>query len=435
MLAAAAALGACQDNVPTANDPGLVPINPLTVEVLIPAEDFVSEVQVVGGFGLVSGLPTAQLSVANQYTADAFQARTLIRFPGFPSATTVQDSTGATVTDSSLVYLDGEISIALDTLSTVFDDSLRIAIGAIEQDWDARTANWDFAVDSITNQVPWGEPGGGPVRFISQATWRPASTADTLTLPVDSLTIAEWSDTANSARGVRIHAISTGTRMRLRTFELRVNARPGSNPDTVVTLTVNLPVNQQDHRTFIYSPEPADPDPSTLRVGGAPAFRTYLRVDVPTELTGPAELCAQVTCPLTLEPGLINSAQLVMRTRASPEAFQPIDTFMVRPQEVREPDRIPRTPLGRQLVATDVSIPPSFFAGQSGAEISVPLTSFLQTLLEGPQQGEPVPSDAIVLLAPFEPSSLGFATFDGLGTTNAPVLRMILTVGDRVGFR
>lgn len=429
-------LAGCQDEIPTANDAGLVPIAPVTVEVRLPAEEFISDLQVVGGFGLVSGLPNSELAIANAFTADDLQARTLVRFPGYPTSTTVQDSTGATVTDTSLVYLDGELTILLDTLSTVFDDSLHVAIGALTQDWDARTARWDLAVDSLTNQVAWGEPGGGPVRAISQATWRPALTADTLTLPVDSLTIAEWSDTTNRARGVRIDALSSGTLLRIRDFALRVNARPGSNPDTVVTLAVSTPgIRQLDSRTFIYSPEPAAPDSSTLRVGGAPSFRTYLRVTVPTELTGPPELCAQVTCPLPLEPELINSAQLLMRTRGSPAAFQPADTFLLRPQEVREPDRIPRTPLGRLLAARDVAIAPALFGGQPGAEIEVPLTSFVQTLLAGPQEGQPVPSNAIVLLAPFEPSSLGFASFDGLGTANAPVLRMILTVGERVGFR
>lgn len=439
MLVAGAAVSSCQDEIPTASDPGLVPISPLTIEVLVPADEFISDVQVVNGFGLVSGLPISQLAVANDYTADAFRARTLIRFPGYPTVSTVQDSTGATVVDSSLVYLDGEIRLNIDTLRTFFDDSLRVSIGAITQAWDARTATWNFATDSLASQIPWGEPGAGPVRAISESTWRPALNADTLRIPVDSLTIAEWSDTSNSARGVRIDAVSSGTILRFLEFELRVNARPSSNPDTIVPLSVTLPQSvtaQVNNRTFIYDPEPTGGDPTVLRVGGAPAFRTYMTVSVPTELTGPPELCAQVTCPLALEPELINSAQLLLRTRASPPAFQPADTlFRLRPQEVREPDRIPRTPLGRLLASGDVEIPRSFFSTQPGAQVEVPLTSFVQNLLAGPQAGEPVPSEAFVLLTPFEPSSLGFASFDGLGTANAPVLRMVLTVGERVGFR
>ena len=435
LLLAGVAAG-CQDEIPTATDPGLVPISPLTVEVLLPAEEFIREVQVVRGFGIVSALPDSLMEVARGYTSQDFEARTLVRFPPYPTSAVVRDSTGATVTDTELTYLDGALVLNLDTLGTEFSDSLRVGVSALDQPWDAQTATWDLAVDSLGNQVPWAEPGAGPARPVGQATWRPAETADTLRIPIDSATIAEWGDTTNTGRGVRIEALDDGTRMRMRSFQLRVNALPSSNPDTVVSLPVQvLLIQRLEGRTFIYRPEPADSDSSVFRVGGAPAYRTYLRVDVPRTLTGPPELCAEITCPLELDPELINSAQILLTSRSSPEAFRPLDTTFVRPQEVREPDRIPRTPLGRVLAFPDVPLPPGAFADQTGVLLEVPFTVFVQNLLNGPMEGEAPPTDAVVLLSPFEPSRLGFASFGGLGTSDAPVLRMILTVGDRVGFR
>ncbi len=428
-------ISACQDQIPTANDPSLVPITPITVEVRLTADEFISDVQVVGGFGLVSALPDSALAIANGHTSQNLEARTIIRFPGYPEAATVRDSTGATVTDSTLTYLDGEVSIVLDTLGTVFSDSLRLGYGALAQNWDPRTANWEFAIDSLGNRVPWQEPGAGPVSSLGSVTWRPAESADTLKLPIDSLTIAEWADTTDPARGLRIEALSGATRVRMRAFALRVRAIPSANPDTVISVAVPIsPFARLESRTFIYQPGPM-PDSTVLRVGGAPAFRSYFRMSVPTELTGPPSLCAQVTCPLELTPELVNSAQILLRTARSPDAFLPEDTVLLRPQEVREPERAPRAPLGSILAFPDVELRPSAFGDQAGMEIEVPFTVFVQRLLAGPVEGEPDPSDGVVLLSPAEPSSLGFATFAGPGSVDGPVLRMILTVGDRVGFR
>ena len=41
----------CQESVPTATDASLIPINPITVEVLLDFEVFVTSFQVIGGFG------------------------------------------------------------------------------------------------------------------------------------------------------------------------------------------------------------------------------------------------------------------------------------------------------------------------------------------------------------------------------------------------
>ena len=49
-------LANCSENVATAPDLDLIDIKPRTIEVLVPFEDFVQELEIVGGYGSPSDL-------------------------------------------------------------------------------------------------------------------------------------------------------------------------------------------------------------------------------------------------------------------------------------------------------------------------------------------------------------------------------------------
>lgn len=410
----------CADETPTSTRAELFPVTLETVEVRVPFEEFASDIRIIGGFG--SPLELGQGVVAREF-AGTLNARTLSRFQSYPRAASVRDTTGTLRTDSSLTFFGGQVVLAMDSLRRP-DQPVLLRAGALQTAWDATTTTWERAVDSVGAQVPWPEPGGGPVTLLDTATWDPAQ-GDTVVLDVDSATVAAWSDTSDPSRGVRIEAEDPGTRLAIRTLGLRLDTRPSVNPDTTIQLGVAA-----DDLTFIFDPSPPMP-PDELQIGGVPARRTVFRVRLPSTLDGPEELCRSLGCPFEITPGTVNFAALVLTTRQTPEAFQPSDTLALDVRPVLVPERLPKSPLGQALVAF-LPLPARYFTTSPGEEILVPMTRFVRDAVRGTtEQGDPAPN-TVALLSSFEPVSLSFASFDGPGTTGAPVLRLILSPDEGV---
>ena len=426
---------ACQNEVPTAQDPNAIPLEPQTIEVLIPAADFLTEVRLAGGFGSTAGffdLSGTAGFVAHQFSADSLEARTLVRFFPAPSSATVRDTTGASVTDTDLTPLRGFLVGTVDTLASVAPDSVTLSVGLLDQLWDSETVSWEYAVDTVQTQVPWGEPGAGPSPRIASGSWVRGENADTFRIPLDTAAIRMVSDTTTRLRGLRIDAETPNTRLRIRGLSIQIEVQPSVNPDTTVIL--NAGADDFAGFAFIYDPLPP-PVGSELRVGGAPAWRTALTLDVPEALTGPASLCALVTCPLTLSPDELSSAQLLLSTATSPLAFQPRDSISIGAREVLSPETFPRSPLGELLTPLGgIRITGPAFSTVPGQTVAVPITAFIQRLLDEPTEGEPL-LNSIALLSPAEPSSLEFMSFAGPDAVDAPMLRLVLTVGAEVGIR
>ncbi len=201
--------------------------------------------------------------------------------------------------------------------------------------------------------------------------------------------------------------------------------RPASNPDTLVQVSVSSRAT-----TFIYSPFP-DPPPDGIRIGGAPSWRTVLDVSIPTEIDGPPEFCAVVSCPHTLEPVQISFAALKLTSRTSDAAFQPTDTVRLDVRPVFDRSAMPKSPLGPSLVGATLgrAVPPDAFGDAPGAVIQIPFTGFARDLLRGvDEDGNPAPN-TLALLSVFEPLSIAFASFEGPGSASEPVLRLVLTIG------
>ena len=203
--------------------------------------------------------------------------------------------------------------------------------------------------------------------------------------------------------------------------------RPSLRPDTLVDISAAL-----EALTFLYTPEPGPPG-SDVRVGGAPAWRTVLDINVPARLTGPAALCAAAGCPVELTPTRVNYAALVLSSRRTQAGFQPSDSLGVDVRAVHERSSMPKSPLGPSLVGGfGKRVAPGLFAGEEGTEVEIPITGFVRAILEGDSVGGFPPPRSLVLLSAFEPASLTFASFFGPGTAGAPVLKLIVTAGRSV---
>lgn len=413
---------ACEQQTPTGVDEEVLPGEPVTLEIEFGWDEFASNLQVLGGYGSPQELGTG---VAASKFAGALDARTLVRFSSYPGGVSVRDTTGTVRQDSTLAFVSGRVVAIFDTIASTNEGPVELAIGALQHDWDAGTVTWTTAVDTINDRRSWPEEGAGEVIALGTSTWDPA-TGDSVWFDVDSAQIAAWADTTDQSRGVRIDVITEGERLQIRDVKLRLNTRPGSNPDTILILQ-----SLREDITFVYSPFP-EPPPAGIRVGGAPAWRTVLDVEIPTVLNGPAELCAVVQCPVTITPAQVNYAALVLTSTTTELAFQPTDTIGLDVRPVLLRSALPKAPLGGSLIGLlGARVGPSAFGPAGSQEVEIPFTSFAQALVQGEGTDGIAPPNTLALLSIFEPVSITFGSFNGPGPLE-PRLKMIVTVGAKV---
>jgi hypothetical protein len=416
-------VAACGELTPTSVDPKLLPEEPVTVEVRVPWDQFGSDLASFGGFGSPHDLGRGV--VAHEF-GGSLEARTLVALAALPTSATVRDTTGTQVTDDSLRVLQGRMMAVVDTLGSVADGPVTLQIGMVSQAWDPGSATWEAAVDSLGDTQAWTEAGGGPVSNTLTAVWDPAQ-GDTAVFDLDSAQVALWTDTASTNQGVRLEALSPGSRLSVRGLLLQADVQPSVNPDTTVVVTAT-----SSNVTFLYTPAPPPPDGS-IRVGGTPSWRTVLDVAVPTTLTGPAELCDAVGCPLTLTADQVSYAALVLRTQRSDPAFRPSDSVRVDVRPVFDRTVLPKSPLGSSLLSIlGLRFAPELFDSGEGSEVEIPVTSFVRQLLSADTTSAFPPPNTLALLSTFEPLSLSYASFYGPGTPEAPVLKLIVTSGPAV---
>lgn len=411
------AVVACQEEAPTALDDSQLPDEPLTFEVELPWSEFGSDAQVLGGYSWPSVLSAPV--VTRSYLGD-LEARTLLRFTGFPALVRVNNDDGTLVDDTDLTYISAFLTLGFDTLLSVAPGPVRVELGGLQEEWAARTTSWTLAVDSVGDQRAWSAPGGGAVDSIATGLWDP-TVSDSVNFSMDSASIATWVDGLDSSRGARVSTTTDGALLVLTRALLQVSIRP-SVGDSIVEDTVNLL-----ERTVLYDPPPAAP--TGLRVGGAPAWRTFMAVSAP-ELNGPPELCAAVGCPYTPAAGELSFAALRLTSAASEAAFQPYDTLRLDVRAALSPARLPKSPLGpSETFGLGTPIAPEAFGSSPGSAVEIPITNFMRTLLSGSDASGNPPSSTLAILSAAEPESVTFASFVGPGDPGQPSLRMILTVG------
>lgn len=415
---------ACQQDLPTAEDPDLIPVNVNTVEVRLPFSDFASALRVFGGYGRASELGTG--FVANDYEGE-LDASTLLRFGRYPRSAQVLDTTGTTRADSALTFLSGRLVLRMDTLASVATGPVEVTAHALTEPWDGATATWTAAIDSVDRTFPWTEPGGGVVEPVGSAVWDPAA-GDSVAIMVDSARVAQWGDSTDLGRGVRITTPDLGVRLQVSSAALWIETRPSVNPDTLIQVLAG-----RDDLTFIYDPVPTPPADAAW-VGGAPAWRSILDVTLPQQLTGPPVLCARVTCPVALTEEVVSFAALRLTTRPPPAGFTPSDTLSMDLRMVLAPELLPKSPLGPTAVGLAGEVlDPDLFGSEVGSVVEIPLTGLVRDMIRGETlAGDPV-SNSIALLSLFEPLSLQFFAFDGVGSLAQPELRMILTFSNGIG--
>lgn len=414
----------CQEVTPTATEDDLFPVEPTTVELLLPFSEFGGEIRVIGGYGSPSELGSGPIV----FDLEGFESRAIFRWANWPSQATVLDTTGTNRPDSSLTFVGGTVVLFFDSVTSQTDEPVRVQVGALTQEWHAPTVSWANQVDTIGDTRQWSEAGGGPVTVLGVGTVSHA-TGDSLVIAVDSAQIAAWGDSTDASRGMLVQALDPGRRLDFTSVRMRLRTRPSVRPDTIVILE-----SFAQEISFLFDPLPA-PAPGDLRIGGAPAWRTYIIINPVTEIPVGSPVCALVTCPFKVTSSRINQAELILTSRASPLGFQPTDTTRMDLRSVLVPELLPKAPLGPALAgALGQAMPPEYFSTEPGEKIFLPFTAFFRLLLDGETStGEPAPT-MLALLSIFEPASLGFLSFEGSQSANGPMLRLVLTVSGTVEF-
>lgn len=417
------AIVACQEQTPTGV--GLdIAAAPVTVEVELSWSEFASDLEVYGGYGAPVELGLGVL--ANTF-AGTLNARTLVRFGGYPDSITVRDSTGTNRPDTMFTYRSGRVVAFFDTIASTNTGPVTIGLGALQTEWHAPTVTWTSAVDTINGQSSWPEPGAGSVVDFGTAVWDPAE-GDSVIFQLDSIEIAAWGDSLDLSRGARFEVLTAGVRLQMTRAFLRLDAHPSIVADTSITVQVGA-----REVTFVYDPLPPPP-PNGMRIGGTPSWRTVMDVNLPVQLNGPPEFCAVVACPYTLQAGDISYAALVLTSRTTEAAFQPTDSVSLDVRPVLSKAALPKSPLGGSLIGEILGrrVRPEAFAEQSGELIEIPITPFARALAANDDGAGGIPPHTLALLSTFEPLSITFASFHGPGGPDEPRLRLILTIGPSV---
>lgn len=408
----------CDESAPILGSEDGFPVQPETVELRIPFSRFASDLRVVGGFGSVSRVGVGVLAEQGEFTS-----RVLLRMPDLPLFGTIRGTDGVTRPDSITRFTGGELVLQFDSTAWSGPGPLEVEALRMEAgEWDPGSATWSFAVDSLGDRRSWPEPGGGAAQVVGSALWDPAG-GDSIRVPLDSAVVAVLAtDTVFSTRGLRLQLSSSESRARLLSATLRLDARPVSVPDSLVRVTAT-PVAL----TSVYDPSPEDPADGRLRVGGAPAWRSYFNVTLPSRIEPGDPLCTQVRCPAEIRPEAVVYAALLLRSRAVGPAFQPADTLIVDVRPVLAPELVARSPVGNSYLPFGAVIAPGAFGPEAGGTLTLPVTRFVRDLVTGPEEGALPPPASLVLLSPVEPLSFEFGEFAGAGGSDEPVLRILLT--------
>lgn len=423
---AVAAVG-CTQKDPTSVDASLLPEQPVTVEVTFPWQDFGSNLDVYGGYGTAAELGSG--FVAKDYGGKV-NAYTLVHFSTYPTQATLLDSLGGQITDYDLTFHGGRVVAFFDTLASTATKPITLDLSVIRQNWDVRTASWTMAVDSVGDQRPWTEPGAGPTESLVTAVWDP-SAGDSAVFVLDSAQALTWQapDTVSDTTvvlGARLSALTAGARLKVKDVALRLDTRSSLRPDTALVTSAS-----RSDLTFIYNPPPAAPPDGVIRIGGVPAWRSVIDVDVPRTLDGPASLCAVVQCPLKLTSDQITYAALVLHSRESDPAYAPSDSVFLDIRPVFDRTALPKAPLGGTLITSGLGrrLAPSLFGADPGGRVEVPVTSWMQAVIADTTNTAP---RTLAFLSGYEPIDISYASFYGPDSPMAPMLRLVVTVGPPV---
>lgn len=427
-----ALLTACSDEVPTASGPGVIPLDAATFQVDLPFEAFASGARIDGGYGVPASL--IQAYMVRSAEGDEV-AHPLARWTGFSPAVSVMiEGETSARSDTAWTVVGGELFLRVDSARVVGEAPFTIEAHRILEPFDAGSATWLNAVDTLGGVVPWSSPGGGALVSLGMAEWFPEQ-GDSVRIAIDSTLALQLSSADTGVPpAIRFSVGEAGAYLRAFDTDLALLVRPSLDPDSVYRLPAFGP-----GLTFIQSAQPELDPGAYLVAGGAPAFRSSFSIDLPEAVQASGPICAPaLTCQFELTPDRILYAGLQLTPVENPSfLLNPADTMTLDLRPVLSPALLPRAPLGVPIQPQARRVPPSAFGPpELSTPVELAVTRYVRDLLQDRRSETPQGlTTTVSLLVPIEPSGLGVATFAGPDTPQRPRLRLILTRSEGVSLR
>jgi hypothetical protein len=383
-----------------------------TSEIVLTADAFLASDSTLTGF---SELASAVTLLARD-VAGGLEARGAFRFAAAPIAIDVATDSTTFVTDTLATIVGARLELVIDTLTAASADTVRLAVGAIQEPWDPATATWENRVDSAFAVTPWSAPGGGAIVPVDSAVWSVGT--DSISFSVDSATAVAWTDTDDDGRGVLVTAASDGARLETVNAILWVRFRPSVLPDTIV----EVPVGLSGRTTLLDAPAPPG---DVLLIGGAPASRAFLffaagldTIPVPCPEAG-------VPCDLTLADAELTFAAIELTPTPAAGVPRIVRDAAVTARPLSPDPRFPleRAPLRFTTVSTDV-VADTLAGGVRDPLISLDVTVFVNAVVAGDEDV----GDRLAVASLAEGFRFGTIAVQRAGDPDGPRLRLIVTV-------
>lgn len=423
LLIVAAVLSACQREELVAVDPGEAPgSSSPTLEALLRAEDLTGWIDTVfSGFSTPSGAAF----VLVEDGSPNLMSRGLARF-----LAPIQDSISLGDTISAALAFDSlRFVLNIDTARTALASTgTTLQLREVGDEWDNRSADWEFAVDSPGVARPWTAGPGGSLGVVLSEVFleeEPDSVIFDLSALSDSL-LQLWDDTTQANTGFAIVVADSGHVVG-GLPRLHYNIIPEADPDTAVE--VRCPAETSIFyclplKTYIFDRSAASPAAGVLRIGGAVGWRVFTELDIPDSI--PVEGFAD---PVPLRGSTINRAELLLTSLEAPTApFAAEEDFDATAFKLVDDFKLlgAKTPVGSEVREALSIIDPTELGADSLVALNI--TSLLQSWAQVPRDSTALPV-RFVLKALLEGSTFGYWEFGDVGgdPSRAPYLRIIFT--------
>lgn len=415
---------ACGDEDPTAVGGELIGRGIRTFEVVLEGSEFLQGDSTFGGLAALRDIP--QRLVAEDFEG-VLDAHTLVRIRKPVTVTYADTAGGSPQTDSIVAVLGARAMLIVDS-TAVSGAPVDVQAVSLTEDWHAASVDWTTRVDTADVTVPWTTPGGTPGSLLGEA--QLAAGMDTLVIALDSAAAAVLFDSAQAFRGFMLRSTTPGSRLRIRSVGFEFDLVPAGKADTV--LTGGGVVTSGTILDPVAGPAPA----TELRTGGVPIWRTLLHFKDLSQIVVDCSVEAGESCEVPLRETSINLAAVLLQPVPGGEHRLEVP-IRLQAQAVLEAEGIPliRSPLSSALGATADSLSVEQFtsAPASTEPIALPVTEYLRRILN------PVAEQGSFLWLAVTPttegSSIGFASFASLESTDPPRLRLILSLPEEALFR
>ena len=354
----------------------------------------------------------------------ALASRALIRFGSVPSDVFVRD------TFSDIVSYDStKLILPLDTARSMpASGGTTLRLVSVSEEWDAGSADWQFAIDSLGVAVPWSVPGGAFGDVLAEAV---ADTGD-LEIVFDLAAISDsllqaWADTTRQNNGVAVVAVDSG-RITATLPRITFLAVPEADPDSMIALE-----QSPSERTFIFDPPAPLPPAGALRLGGIDGWRIYTQLLIPDsiEVSGGGGR-------LSIAGAQVQRAELILHALAPPPApFTAEAPFGGGANRLADDFTVlgAKTPLAEPIIGSNFTLDPDSL--EVGSTVRIDLTGRLQQVADSLDRfGMTIqPKIRIGVRALPEAGTFGYWEFGSSegDPALAPVIRIVFTPDTEFG--